>query len=234
MSRLDYWHVEMPYLGARRLRSKLRDEGLIVGRKRIKSLMEEMGIFAIYPKKNLSKRNQKHKIYPYLLRNKHIFLPNQVWAIDITYIKMRHGHMYFTAIIDWCSRYIVGWELSDTLEAAPVLKAVQNAINSHGTPAIINSDQGSQFTGNDYTELLKTSNILQSMDGKARWVDNIRIERWFRSLKHEDIYINAYCSPRELKNGIKKYVQAYNYERPHESLGYACPADIYHGQFVAA
>lgn len=233
MARRDYWHGEFPSGGVRTLRTKLQEEGLNVGRKRIKSLMEEMGIYAVYPKPNLSKRNIKHRIYPYLLRNMNIFLPNQVWAIDITYIKMHHGHMYLTAIIDWFSRCIVGWELSDSLETAPVLKAVQGAMDTHGAPAILNSDQGSQFTSEEYCNFLKENHIRQSMDGKARWVDNVRIERWFRSLKHEDIYLNDYATPRQLRDGIRDYVTKYNHVRPHQSLDNRQPAQVFWGCFAA-
>lgn len=183
MDAIDFWHNKLPSMGVRTLRKKLWDMNLEAGRKLIRSLMDEMGIYAVYPKPNLSKRNQKHRIYPYLLRNKLIFMPNQVWAIDITYIKMSHGHMYLTAIIDWYSRFIVGWALSDTLDTAPVLDAVSHAMKTYGIPSIINSDQGSQFTSEEYTSYLKERRILQSMDGKARWVDNVIIERWFRSLK---------------------------------------------------
>ncbi len=188
--RLDHWHTKSPCSGARKLRKLLREhDGLTVGRKLIRRYMSETGIYAIYPKPNLSRPGKEHKL-PYLLKNMNIFLPNQVWAIDITYIPMRHGHMYLTAVIDWYSRYIVGWELSDTLDTAPVTRAVEEAIKKHGTPGILNSDQGSQFTSQAYTQLLRKHGIRQSMDGKARWVDNVIIERWFRSLKTEYVYIN--------------------------------------------
>lgn len=228
---IDRWHTKMPYLGCRKLVDKLAGDGLTTNRKQVKRFMDEMGIYSVYPKKNLPKRNQKHKIYPYLLRNKNIFLPNQVWSIDITYIKLKHGHMYLTAIIDWYSRFIVGWELSDTLDTAPVLQAVTQATDRYGIPAIINSDQGCQFTSEDYTGFLKERRIRQSMDGKARWIDNVIIERWFRSLKHENIYINEYNSPKQLRRGIAAYVEQYNYERPHQSLSNAAPAQVYRGSF---
>ena len=156
---IDRWHTKMPYLGCRRLLVKLADEGLNTNRKGIKRFMDEMGIYAIYPKPNLSRRNKKHKIYPYLLRKKPIFLPNQVWALDITYIKMRHGHMYLTAIIDWHCRFIVGWSLSDTLDTAPVLEAMKKAVDEYGTPAIANSDQDPQFTSEEYTSDLTQLDI---------------------------------------------------------------------------
>jgi putative transposase len=227
--RLDYWHTKYCWMGSRKLRNKLiQDDGIKgVGRHLVRTYMQDMGIMAVHPKPNLSRPGKNHKKFPYLLRKMNIWLPNQVWAIDITYIPMKHGHMYLTAIIDWHSRYIVGWVLSDTLETAPVLEAVKEAIQEHGTPAVINSDQGSQFTSDDYIELLRSHGIRQSMDGKARWIDNVRIERWFRSLKTEHIYITEYTSPRELRHGIKEYVKDYNHERPHQSLGNQRPYQVY-------
>ena len=229
---IDRWHTEMPYLGCRKLVEKLKGDGLVTNRKEVKRFMNAMGIYAVFPKPNLSRRNQRHKVYPYLLRNKPIFLPNQVWAVDITYIKMQRGHMYLTAMIDWYSRYIVGWALSDTLDTAPVLEAVKKAIDEYGTPAIINSDQGPQFTSDDYTSLLRERGIRQSMDGKARWIDNVVIERWFRSLKWENIYINEYTSPKELRRGIAAYIKEYNHCRPHQSLSYTTPACVFNGVFL--
>jgi len=231
--RLDFWHTKSPCSGVRKLRRLLREhDGLTVGRKLIKRYMDEMGIYAIYPKPNLSEPGKAHK-FPYLLKNMNIYLPNQVWAIDITYIPMKYGHMYLTAVIDWYSRFIVGWELSDTLDAAPVVQAVETAIGKYGTPAIINSDQGSQFSSDDFTILCKKHGIRQSMDGKARWVDNVIIERWFRSLKTEYIYINEYNSPRELRGGIRDYVADYNGLRPHQSHGYDTPAATFYRMFAA-
>lgn len=227
LSRIDYWHTTMPYMGTRKLAVKLCTEGYAVGRKLVRAYMQEMGIHAVYPKPNLSKRNFKEAIVPYLLRNKAVCFPNQVWSIDITYIKMQRGHMYLTAIIDWFSRKIMGWELSDTLETAPVLDAVQSAVERFGIPAILNSDQGSQFTSTEYKALLCSLNIRQSMDGKSRWADNIMIERWFRSLKTEMIYVNEFRSPKELRQAIRQYVSAYNTLRPHEALDYETPEDVY-------
>lgn len=234
MARIDYWHTELPYLGSRRIVSRLRDEGFTAGRKLVRRLMAEMGIQTVYPRPNLSKRNFKDSIVPYLLRNKEIFLPNQVWSIDITYIRMGRSHMYLTAIIDWYSRMIVGWNLSETLDTFYVLKTVQDAVDKYGTPAILNSDQGSQFTSNDYKALLKSLSIRQSMDGKSRWADNIMIERWFRSLKTEEIYPNEYESPRVLRRAIRAYIEKYNMLRPHESLAYQTPASVYHSYFSAS
>lgn len=227
MSRIDYWHTALPCMGTRKLAVKLRTEGYAVGRKLVRAYMQEMGIHAVYPKPNLSKRNFKEAIVPYLLRDKVISFPNQAWSIDITYIKMQHDHMYLTAIIDWFSRKIMGWELSDMLETAPVLDAVRIAVERFGAPAILNSDQGSQFTSDDYKALLKSLDIRQSMDGKSRWADNIMIERWFRSLKTELIYVNEFRSPKELRQAIRQYVNDYNTLRPHEALDYKTPEGAY-------
>lgn len=185
----------------------------------------------VYPKPNLSKRNFQEAIVPYLLRNKVVSFPNQVWSIGITYIKLNRSHMYLTAIIDWCSRKIVGWNLSDTLGLQPVLEAVRSAVDRFGTPSILNSDQRSQFTSNEYKQLLKGLHIRQSMDGKSRWADNIMIERWFRSLKTELIYINEFRSPRELRQSIRSYIDDYNRLRPHEALDYATSDAIYYASF---
>ena len=234
MARLDYWHTTLPALGSRKLAAKLQSEGYDVGRKLVRRLMLEMGMWAIYPKPNLSKRNFRESIVPYLLRNKAVSFPNQVWSIDITYIKLDRSHMYLTAIIDWHSRKIVGWNLSDTLGIQPVLDAVRNAVDKFGTPAILNSDQGVQFTSNEYKQFLRNLHIQQSMDGKSRWADNIMIERWFRSLKTELIYINEFRSPRELRQSIRSYINDYNTLRPHESLEYETPDSVYYASFCAA
>jgi len=233
-SRLDFWHTKMCYLGVRRLVQKLKTEdNIAIGRKLVKRYMDDMGIYAVYPKPNLSKRNHQHKIFPYLLHNIAITKPNQVWAIDITYIKMGKSHMYLTAIIDWYSRFIVGWGLSDSLDTAPVIDAVKRAVATYGKPGIINSDQGCQFTSDDYVAYLQGEEIRQSMDGKARWVDNVMIERWFRSLKCDNIYINEYPSPCKLRCGISSYICEYNTERPHQNLGYKYPAMVYATKSVA-
>lgn len=231
MAEIDQIHTQCPYFGQRKITKKLQEKGYQVGRKLVRSYMQQMGVYPIYPKPNLSKRNFKEGIVPYLLRNMLIYLPNQVWAIDITYIKMAHGHMFLSAIIDWYSRKIVGWELSDALDTTPVLTALEKAIATHGTPGIINSDQGTQFTSKEYKEFLKEKGIRQSMDGKSRWADNVLIERWFRSLKTEKIYINEFPTPRALYQGIKEYIDEYNTERPHEALDYATPNEIYASKF---
>lgn len=227
-SRIDYWHTKMCFLGCRKLTNMLnRIDGINIGRKLVKRYMREIGICVIYPKPNLSANNQKHNVFPYLLRNLNINHPNHVWSVDITYIKMGKSHMYLTAIIDWYSRYIVGYELSDTLDTESVITALRRAIKTYGTPEIINSDQGCQFTSDEYINYLAKQNIRQSMDGKSRWADNVIIERWFRSLKCENIYINEYPTPKSLRIGIETYVSEYNGLRPHESLNDLRPADVY-------
>ena len=233
MALIDYWHTENPAWGARKIRVLLRNEGYFVTRKTVTKYMREMAIYPIYPGPNTSKRNYKEGILPYLLRGYVPQFPNQVWSIDITYIKMKRRHMYLTAIIDWYSRMIVGWKLSDTLETAPVLDVVREAVERHGVPAIINSDQGSQFTSDDYKELLKSLHIRQSMDGKSRWADNIMIERWFRSLKTEKIYIEEYTTERELRVCIAAFINQYNNVRPHESLDNATPSSVFAASFIA-
>ena len=233
MQRIDYWHNKCPYMGSHKIAVKLLEEGYGISRKVVRRLMQKMCIYAIYPKINLSKRNFKESIVPYLLRNYKAYLPNQVWSIDITYIPMKHGHMYLTAIIDWYSRKIVGHYLSDTLDTDSVIRALDEAVESHGIPAILNSDQGCQFTSEGYKKALKAYNIRQSMDGKSRWADNIMIERWFRSLKIEQIYPNEYTTPRELRKLINQYIDEYNKVRPHEALDYQVPDAVYYGAFAA-
>ena len=187
MKHIDALHTKYPCLGSRKLVNLLKGEHFSVGRKLVRRLMQAMGLYVIYPKPNLSKRDFRESIVPYMLRNKVVDFPNQVWSIDITYIPIGRGHMYLTAITDWFSRKIMGWTLSDTLDTAPVLDTVKEAVGRYGVPAIINSDQGCQFTSGEYKNLLRQYGIRQSMDGKSRWADNIMIERWFRSLKTEQL-----------------------------------------------
>ena len=230
---IDSLHNKYPAMGTRKLAVILRKEGFAVGRKLVRRYMAELGIRAIYPKQNQSKRNHKEAIVPYLLQKKDFSFSNQAWSIDITYIKMYRSHMYLTAIIDCFSRKIVGWSLSDTLDTSPVLETVQEAVKIYGAPGILNSDQGSQFTSGAYKQLLASLHIRQSMDGKARWVDNIWIERWFRSLKTELIYISEFRSPRELRTAIRDYIHQYNRIRPHQSLDYAVPDDVFYSGLAA-
>jgi putative transposase len=231
MQRLDHWNTYQPTWGVKKLVPLLAGEGYRVSHELVREMRAKMGLETIYPKENTSKSSLNARKLPYLLSSIRakgmIWLPNLVWAIDITYISMERSHMYLTALIDWYSRYIVGWELSDTLETAPVLNAVKQAIRDYGYPAFLNSDQGVQFTSCDYMTYLVSHKIKQSMDGKGRWADNVIIERWFRTLKIENIYINEYTSPRELRKGISKFIKTYNYVRPHQSLAYQTPHDVY-------
>jgi len=200
----------------------------VINRKRVQRLMQQMGIYAIYPKPNLSKRYHAQYVKPYLLRNLNIAYPNQVWGVDITYIKMKKGFMYLFIILDWYSRCIVDYELSSTLEKGFVMTCLKRAF-SRCKPEIINSDQGSHFTNQAYIELLESNHIRISMDGKGQALDNVRTERFFRTIKYDDIYINEYNTPRELRSGINAYIIKYNTYRPHDSLGGDVPISFYKG-----
>lgn len=229
--KIDEMHTENPSWGSRQLSKQLKKLGFFIGRLKTRKYMTEMGIDAIYPKANLSKRNQAHKIYPYLLRNLDINRVNQVWAIDITYIRLRRGFVYLTAIIDWYTRCVVGWELNDTLETRMVKTALNKAF-AISQPEILNSDQGSQFTSSDYVELVQKKNIKISMDGKGRWADNIMIERWFRTLKCEEVYLKDYENLREARREIGAFIHKYNFVRLHSSLDYETPADMYYPRLL--
>ncbi|WP_397375773.1 IS3 family transposase [Paenibacillus sp. EPM92] len=226
MHRMDEIYMKHPYFGYRRMTRFLRDQGHEVNRKRVRRLMQIMGLEAIYPKPNLSKR--LHALYtrPYLLRGLSIDHPNHVWGVDITYLRMGKGFMYLFLIIDWYSRKVIDYELSSTLEMGFVLRCLKRAF-SRCKPDIMNSDQGSHFTNKDYLELLEKEGIKVSMDGKGRATDNSRTERFFRSLKYECIFLHEFENPRALRQGIARYVQFYNEERPHQSLGEARPVQFY-------
>ncbi|WP_459785229.1 IS3 family transposase [Blautia stercoris] len=224
---IDRLHTDNPAWGARQLSAQLKKRGHQVGRRKTRRYMNEMGIDPIYPKMNLSKRMQQAKVCPYLLRNAVIDRPNQAWSIDITYIAIKHGFLYLTAVIDWYSRCIVGWEVDDTLDTRMVITALKKAFMV-AKPVILNSDQGCQFTSNEYMNFLKENQIFQSMDGKSRWADNIMIERWFRSFKYEEAYLTQYNNIREARKAIGKYVHTYNFERCHSALNNQTPASCYY------
>jgi putative transposase len=226
--RIDEIYTKYPFYGSRRITVTLRLEGISINRKRVQRYMLDMGIEAIYPGPNLSKRNLENKIYPYLLRDMRMERVNQVWGIDITYIRLDGGWMYLVAVIDWFSRYVIGWELDQSLEMPFVMRAVEKAL-SVAVPEIFNSDQGSHFTSDEYTDLLIKRDIRISMDGKKRALDNIFTERLWRSVKYEEVYLHNYCSPREARMGISRYMEFYNEERPHQSLGYQTPAQVWRG-----
>lgn len=225
---IDEVYTTHPEYGYRRMTVILnRDYGIFINRKRTRRYMREMGIHGFCPGPNLSKRLRAKYVYPYLLRGLNIDRPNQVWSIDITYCRMNRGFMYMVAIIDWHSRYIVGFELSNTLERTFIIDAIKKAINRHGAPGTMNCDQGCQFTSDDYINLLKDNNIKISMDGKGRALDNQRIERFFRSYKWEKLYLEEYETGYQLRQITQEYIDHYNNSRPHQSLEYEIPADYY-------
>lgn len=224
--RIDELYTMYPFYGSRRITAALRREGWTINRKAVQGHMRAMGIAGVCPGPNLSRRNTQHRIYPYLLRGLCINRPNQVWGIDITYIRLARGWMYLVVILDWYSRYVVAWELDDTLEVDFVLVAVTRGL-SQAHPEIVNSDQGSQFTSQEYVELLQGAGVRISMDGKGRAFDNIFTERFWRSLKYEEVYVKDYQSPREARQGIARYIDLYNTERLHESLDYRTPFEVY-------
>lgn len=218
-----------PFYGYRKITEALNE--IEVTRKQVRHIMSKAGLRAIYPKKRLSIACKQHEKYPYLLRGVNIWLPNQVWATDITYIKLSGGNVYLVAIMDLYSRKVLSWSLSNTLDAEFCTTALNDAIESFGIPAIFNTDQGSQFTSDAFTGVLKRHGIRISMDGKGRALDNIYVERLWRSLKYEDIYLNDYRSMEDLKAGLKKYFNFYNTERFHQSLEYSTPNEIYYSAF---
>lgn len=224
---IDHLHTDNPTWGARQMSAQLKASGYQVGRRKARRYMNEMDIYPIYPKMNLSKRMQQAKVCPYLLRNAVIDKPNQAWSIDITYIPIKRGFLYLTAVIDWYSRCIVGWEVDDTLDTRMVISALKKAFKV-AKPQILNSDQGCQFTSQQYIDFVKENGIRQSMDGKSRWADNIMIERWFRSFKYEEAYLTQYNNIREARAAIRQYIHTYNFERRHSALDYQTPAECYY------
>lgn len=228
MRLMDEQYMRTPYYGVRMMYGYLRCRlGHQVNVKRVRRLYRKMGLEAIYPKPNLSKPNNEHKIYPYLLRNVAIERVNQVWSTDITYMPMRYGFLYLTAVMDWYSRCVLSWELSNSLDVSFCLTAVETALERHDKPKIFNTDQGSQFTSNMFTNLLLDHQIQISMDGKGRATDNAFVERLWRSVKYDYLYLSVPESGTELYEGLSEYFQQYNHERPHSSLDYRTPAEIY-------
>ena len=227
MNAIDKLYTKYPFYGARRLRVNLPVEFHSVNIKKVRRLMKLMGIEAIYPKPNLSIPDLQHKIYPYLLRGIKIERINQVWSTDITYVPMEQGFLYLCAVVDWYSRYILSWEISNTLTTDFCLKAVNDALKSGQKPEIFNTDQGSQFTANDFTKVFIDQEILVSMDGKGRALDNIFIERFWRTIKYEHIYLKEYKDGKSLFEGLLEYIQFYNYERKHQSLLYLTPNQVF-------
>jgi putative transposase len=229
MRRLDELHLDYPFAGARMLRSLLRREGVCVGRRHVATLMKRMGIAAIYRRPNTSKPAPGHKIYPYLLRGVKIERPGQVWAMDITYIPMRRGFVYLAAVVDVASRRVLAHRVSITMEAAFCVEALEEALARHGVPEIFNTDQGSQFTSLDFTRVLTKAGVAISMDGKGAWRDNVFVERLWRTIKYEEVYLRAYDSVSEARMSISRYLAFYNRGRPHSSLDARTPDEAYFG-----
>lgn len=228
MRRIDHLHTDYPFMGARMLRDRLKALGYCVGRRHVARLMRIMGIEALYRKKKTTKRNPEHAVFPYLLRGMTIDQPNQVWAADISYIPMRRGFLYLFAIIDWATRRVLAWRLSNTLTTDFCIETVQEAIAKYGKPQIFNTDQGSQFTDGDFVALIREEHgIALSMDGKGCWRDNVFIERFWRSLKYEEVYLHAYESASQARAGIGTYITFYNSARPHSALDGRTPDAAY-------
>lgn len=227
MRTIDEIYTEHPYFGARRMSKHLVSFGIVIGRKAVSRYYGIMAIEAIYPKMNLSKRNQAHKVYPYLLKGVEVVKVNQVWSTDITYIRMAQGFVYLVAIIDWFSRYILSWKVSISLDSDFCIEALEEAIEQHGQPEIFNTDQGSQFTSKSFINELAKREIKISMDGKGRALDNVFIERFWRSLKQEKIYLIILNTVKEAKNAITDYITFYNNKRMHQSLEYLTPEQVY-------
>jgi putative transposase len=234
MRRLDELFTVWPFLGSRRMAMMLREEGFAINRKRVQRLMRGMGIAALGPKPRTSKPEPGHKIHPYLLRNLTIDQVNQVWAADITYVPIGRGHLYLVAIMDWASRAVLAWRLSNTMDVSFCVAALEEALARFGKPDIFNTDQGSQFTSAAFTSTLESAGIKVSMDGRGRWMDNVFIERLWRSLKHEDIYLKGYSDGREARVGIGEWIEFYNETRPHQALSYRSPMAAWREGIAAA
>jgi len=226
--RIDEIYTACPFYGSRKITVELNKE-IVINRKAVQRHMREMGLSAICPGPNLSKRHAEHAIFPYLLRNLTAAHPNHVWGIDITYIRLQGGWLYLVAVLDWYSRYVVSWELDQTLELPFVLETVDRAL-AQATPTIWNSDQGSHFTSPQYIDRLKQADVQISMDGKGRALDNIFTERLWRTVKYEEVYLHDYATPREARQYLMQYFDFYNYRRVHQALGYLTPAQVYAGQ----
>ena len=230
MNRIDEIYTRRPFYGVRRITEQLRREKIWVNHKRVHNLMREMGIRGLIPKRNLSRNDTPHIKYPYLLRNVRIVRANQVWGTDITYIRMSCGFVYLTVFLDWYTRYILSWRLSTTLERAFCLEAATDAMQAYGVPEIVNQDQGVQYTHKDYCDLWEEKGVRISMDGRGRAMDNIFTERLWRTIKYEEVYLKSYETVRDAKQQIGEYINFYNNERFHQSLGNRTPAEIYFGK----
>jgi putative transposase len=227
MRQIDELHLQYPFAGSRMLRDILRLAGVSIGRKHVATLMRRIGIEALYQRPRTTTPHPGHKVFPYLLRNRQITAPNQAWAMDITYIPMRRGFVYLAAVLDWASRRVLAWQLSNSMTVDFCLEAVEAAIRDYGVPEILNTDQGSQFTATDFVELVQQHGIQISMDGKGSWRDNVFVERLWKSLKYEEVYLHAYDSVAEARLGLQRYFSFYNQRRPHSSLDGRTPDMVY-------
>jgi len=233
MRLIDEEFLRHPFYGSRKMRVYLNRQGFPVNRKRVQRLMRLMGLESVAPKPNTSRPRREHKVYPYLLKRLSITDPDQVWCSDITYIRLAYGFVYLTAIMDWASRYVLSWEVSVTMDDDFCVNALKSALRKHNSPDIFNTDQGSQYTGNAFTGTLQEKGIKISMDGKGRCMDNIFIERLWRSVKYEKIFLEEFETVTELITGLKEYFEFYNFERPHQSFLGKTPAEVYWGEAVA-
>ena len=229
MGEIDRQYLETPFYGSRRMKAWLDRRGMRISRKRVQRLMRAMGLRDIYRRPSTSRRSPEHPVYAYLLRNVRITRPNQVWTADITYMPMARGFLYLVAVMDWHSRYVLAWRLSNTLEAGFCAEALKEAL-ANGQPEVFNTDQRSQFTSLEFTQVLQDSGVRISMDGKGRYQDNIFVERLWRTVKYEEVYLRAYASVLEAQRGLEDYFRFYNGLRPHQALGYRTPAEVFYGE----
>jgi putative transposase len=233
MRLIDEVHLQYPFYGSRRIRDELETRGHPMNRKRVQRLMRTMGLQALYPKRRTSMPDKSHKVYPYLLKDMTIERANQVWAADICYIPMAKGFMYLVAIMDWRTRKVLSWRVSNTMDTDFCVEALEEALQRFGAPEIFNTDQGAQFTASAFTDVLKAHDVTISMDGKGRWVDNVFIERLWRSVKYEDVYLRAYETPADLRAGLARYFEFYNTKRRHTALDRRTPDAVYFTQVTA-
>ena len=227
MRQIDELHLQYPFAGSRMLRDILQLNGVAIGRKHVATLMRRMGIEALYQRPRTTTPHPGHKVFPYLLRHRQITAPNQVWAMDITYIPMRRGFVYLAAVLDWATRRVLAWQLSNSMTVDFCLDAIEAAIRGYGVPEILNTDQGSQFTGTTFVDLVQQHGIQISMDGKGSWRDNVFVERLWKSVKYEEVYLHAYDSVAEARQGLQRYFSFYNQRRPHSSLDGRTPDMVY-------
>lgn len=230
MRRIDEIHLQLPFLGSRRIVDELADQGIIVNRKHVQRLMRIMGLVALYPKRKTSTPAPGHKIYPYLLRGMTIDRPGQVWCTDVTFLPMASGFLYLVAIMDWYSRKVLAWRVSNTIDTSFCVDALIEALEKYGAPTIVNTDQGSTFTAEAFTRVLIDADVQISMDGRGRWMDNVMIERLWRSVKYEEVYLHAYDNGADARAGLGAYFEYYNTRRRHQSLEGLTPDEAYHGQ----